>query len=74
MKAIDKFVVLLDGEFMKDKNSLFKEFSMQLKFPGYFGYNWDSFGDIMPTASRPRPRTRKTFKMLLTFNTHSAYN
>jgi RNAse (barnase) inhibitor barstar len=47
MKAIDKFVVLLDGEFMKDKNSLFKEFSMQLKFPGYFGYNWDSFEECI---------------------------
>ncbi len=43
--------IVIDGDKIKDKNSLFREFSEKLNFPGYFGHNWDAFSDCITDLS-----------------------
>lgn len=43
--------VIIEGNKISDKNSLFKEFSEKLDFPDYFGFNWDAFSDCMTDLS-----------------------
>jgi len=45
------YSVLLNGEKMKEKDSLLKEFSAQLHFPDYFGENWDAFDECINDLS-----------------------
>lgn len=44
-------LVVIEGDKITDKNSLFKEFSEKLSFPDYFGFNWDAFSDCMTDLS-----------------------
>lgn len=43
--------VVINGEKIHDKQSLFEEFSKKLEFPDYFGFNWDAFADCMTDLS-----------------------
>ncbi|WP_155386273.1 barstar family protein [Catellatospora paridis] len=44
LPATGRFVVArLDGTRMTDADHAFYEFSDALLFPGYFGWNWDTF-------------------------------
>jgi RNAse (barnase) inhibitor barstar len=42
---------LIDGDRIKDKESFLQEFSEQLEFPKYFGFNWDAFYDCITDMS-----------------------
>lgn len=42
---------LIDGNRIKDKDSFLREFSEQLRFPKYFGFNWDAFYDCITDMS-----------------------
>jgi len=37
----------IDGDSIIDKQSFFTEFAVKMKFPDYFGYNWDAFNDCI---------------------------
>jgi len=41
----------IDGDKIEDKATFLKEFAQQLKFPDYFGANWDAFSDCMTDLS-----------------------
>ena len=43
----DLRVIEVDGARCQTKSSLFEEFSIRLRFPGYFGRNWDAFDECM---------------------------
>ncbi|AZV42996.1 ribonuclease inhibitor Barstar [Peribacillus asahii] len=42
-----KFVAMIDGQKCRNKKSFFKEFAKKLKFPDYFGDNWDAFDECL---------------------------
>lgn len=42
-----KFVTMIDGERCHNQKNTFKEFSRKMKFPDYFGYNWDAFDECL---------------------------
>jgi len=42
---------IVDGNNIKDKDSFLREFSTQLGFPEYFGFNWDAFYDCITDMS-----------------------
>jgi len=44
-------IVVIDICDMRDRRDLFKAFSEQLKFPDYFGNNWDAFYDCLTDLS-----------------------
>ena len=48
-------IIFIDGDNIQDKKTLLKEFSEKLKFPGYFGFNWDAFSDCMTDLSWLKP-------------------
>lgn len=37
----------IDGDCIEDKATFLNEFAIKLKFPDYFGFNWDAFADCM---------------------------
>ncbi len=41
----------IDGDNDKDKETFLNEFSEKLKFPEYFGFNWDAFSDSVTDLS-----------------------
>lgn len=41
------YVARLDGQEMPDEMSTFQQFYELLKFPEYFGWNWDAFHDCL---------------------------
>jgi RNAse (barnase) inhibitor barstar len=41
----------INGMNIKDKQSFLMEFSRELQFPDYFGFNWDAFFDCMKDLS-----------------------
>jgi hypothetical protein len=41
------YVVRLDGQGMPDEMSVFQQFCESLKFPEYFGWNWNAFYDCL---------------------------
>ncbi len=41
----------IDGDNIGDKSSFLKEFFVKLKFPEYFGFNWDAFSDCLTDLS-----------------------
>ncbi|MFJ5023394.1 barstar family protein [Streptomyces goshikiensis] len=41
------YVARLDGQEMPDEVSTFQQFSEVLKFPEYFGWNWNAFYDCL---------------------------
>ncbi len=47
LKKESKLIFQIDGKKCSNKIKLFKEFAKKLKFPTYFGYNWDAFLDLM---------------------------
>ena len=40
-------VVEVDGETIRTEQDIFNVFSVQLRFPSYFGNNWDAFFDCL---------------------------
>ncbi len=42
---------VVDGDNIKDKDSFLREFSAQLSFPEYFGFNLDAFYDCITDMS-----------------------
>ncbi len=42
---------LIDGNMIESKEAFFNEFSRKLKFPEYFGKNWDGFYDCITDLS-----------------------
>ncbi|MDG4594912.1 MAG: barstar family protein [Candidatus Contendobacter sp.] len=42
---------LINGDIIEDKMTFLKEFSDKLKFPGYFGFNWDAFDECITDLS-----------------------
>ncbi|APE22634.1 hypothetical protein SVEN_3560 [Streptomyces venezuelae ATCC 10712] len=41
------YVARLDGREMSDEVTTFQQFEEALKFPAYFGWNWDAFHDCL---------------------------
>ncbi len=41
----------IEGDNIGDKASFLREFSGKLKFPEYFGFNWDAFSDCLTDLS-----------------------
>ncbi len=41
------FISVMDGAEVPDKESLLKSLASVLRFPAYFGYNWDALLDCM---------------------------
>ncbi|MER7947481.1 barstar family protein [Streptomyces sp. NPDC096079] len=41
------YVARLQGRDMPDEVSVFQNFQEKLKFPNYFGWNWDAFRDCL---------------------------
>jgi len=37
----------IDGDKIVDKQSFLKEFAVKMRFPDYFGYNWDAFDECI---------------------------
>ncbi len=44
-------IIELDGNKISSENDLFDMFLAKLKFPSYFGYNWDAFWDCVTDMS-----------------------
>lgn len=42
-----KFVTMIDGQKCRNKKSFFREFAKKMKFPDYFGDNWDAFDECL---------------------------
>ncbi|MFJ7755278.1 barstar family protein [Peribacillus muralis] len=42
-----KFVALIEGCKCQNKKGFFKEFAIKMKFPDYFGDNWDAFNECI---------------------------
>lgn len=40
-------IITIDGKEIRDEASFFKIFSMSLKFPQYFGHNWDAWDECL---------------------------
>ena len=40
-------VATIDGARIRDKETFLEEFARELKFPDYFGNNWDAFEECM---------------------------
>ncbi|MFE6161925.1 barstar family protein [Streptomyces sp. NPDC056486] len=40
-------VIRLDGRELRDPGALFATFARELRFPGYFGHNWDALVDCL---------------------------
>jgi len=43
--------VYIDGDKINDKKSFFQETSLKMRFPAYFGFNWDAFRDCITDLS-----------------------
>ena len=41
----------IDGDVIEDKQTFLTEFAEKLKFPNYFGMNWDAFSDCLTDLS-----------------------
>ncbi len=41
----------IDGNVIEDKQTFLTEFAEKLKFPRYFGINWDAFSDCLTDLS-----------------------
>ncbi|MEI7795180.1 MAG: barstar family protein [Methylococcaceae bacterium] len=41
----------IDGDVIEDKQTFLTEFAEKLKFPDYFGMNWDAFSDCLTDLS-----------------------
>ncbi|MFD7450574.1 barstar family protein [Kitasatospora sp. NPDC059827] len=41
------YVALLDGAEMGDEQRLFEQISVRLRFPVYFGWNWNALSDCL---------------------------
>lgn len=46
-KNSKKFVTLIEGQVCHNKKGFFKEFAKKMKFPNYFGNNWDAFDECI---------------------------
>lgn len=54
-KAAGGVVVRLDGREMQTERELFRVFARELRFPGYFGHNWDALIDCLKDFHPPWP-------------------
>ncbi|MBF0378367.1 MAG: barstar family protein [Desulfamplus sp.] len=43
--------IYIEGDNICDKKSFFQEMSLKMKFPSYFGFNWDAFRDCITDLS-----------------------
>ncbi|MDD4004575.1 MAG: barstar family protein [Elusimicrobiaceae bacterium] len=43
----DYYTVFIDAGFLPDRAAIMEQFSVSLKFPAYFGKNWDALEDCL---------------------------
>jgi RNAse (barnase) inhibitor barstar len=47
----DVVFVYIDGDKIDDKKLFFQEVALKMRFPAYFGFNWDAFRDCITDLS-----------------------
>lgn len=62
----DYYTVIIDSAFMPDRAAIMEQFAANLRFPDYFGKNWDALGDCLTDLPDWLPPGKKGYLIIVT--------